>query len=65
VLDKTDYAGKFDIDLKWAPDGIVVGAPELPSLFTALEEELGLKLDSGKASIEVLVIDRIERPSEN
>jgi uncharacterized protein (TIGR03435 family) len=70
VLDRTGFAGRFDVNLKWAPDGVAPGnpalaSPDLPSIFTALEEQLGLKLESGKAPIDVLVIDRIERPSEN
>jgi bla regulator protein blaR1 len=64
VLDRTGLTGRYDIDLKWAsvddprnPDG--------PSLFTAIQEQLGLKLDPVKAPVDVLVIDHIERPSEN
>jgi uncharacterized protein (TIGR03435 family) len=64
VLDRTGLTGRYDIDLKWAsvddprnPDG--------PSLFTAIQEELGLKLDPVKAPVDVLVIDHIERPSAN
>jgi uncharacterized protein (TIGR03435 family) len=72
VLDKTGLAGAFDVDLKWTPDistpsvkQETAPAPDGPSIFTAMEEQLGLKLESGKAPIDVLVIDRIERPSEN
>ena len=70
VFDKTGFAGPFDVKLNWAPDALVPGNPveafrDLPSIFTALEEQLGLKLESGKAPIDVLVIDHVERPSEN
>lgn len=62
VLDRTGLTGEFDINLKWAPDPAVDPGP---AIFTAIEEQLGLKLESGKAPIDVLVIDRIERPTEN
>jgi len=77
VLDKTGLAGKYDFTLQWAPDeaeslNTPGGAPSpvsadtnRPSLFTALQEQLGLKLESGKGPIEVIVIDHIERPSGN
>jgi uncharacterized protein (TIGR03435 family) len=68
VLDKTGFTAPFDVNLNWRPEGVEVGDPafaNLPSIFVALEEELGLKLESGRAPIDVLVIDHIERPSEN
>jgi uncharacterized protein (TIGR03435 family) len=72
VLDRTGLAGTFDFELKWTPDintavnGEEAAAPDGgPSIFTAIEEQLGLKLESGKAPIDVLVIDRIDRPSNN
>jgi uncharacterized protein (TIGR03435 family) len=67
VLDKTGYEAPFDVHLSFRPEA--VGAERafanIPSIFVALEEELGLKLDSGRALIDFLVIDHIERPSEN
>jgi uncharacterized protein (TIGR03435 family) len=77
VNDKTGLEGKFDFDLTWTPDesqfaamGIRVpttadnpNAP--PELFTAIQEQLGLKLEPQKVPAEVLVIDHVERPSEN
>jgi uncharacterized protein (TIGR03435 family) len=67
VVDHTGFTGYFDMtDFTWA--GVEDGggaAPDAPSLFSALEEQLGLKLVPAKDPIEVLVIDGIERPSEN
>lgn len=66
VIDKTGLGEKkFDIDLTWTPDE-QQGTPDAgPSLFTAVEEQLGLKLVASKAQVEVVVVDHIERPSEN
>ena len=66
VLDATGLTGKFDLKLEWTPDS--ANAPEPgtgPSIFTALQEQLGLKLESGRVSAEILVIDSAEKPSEN
>ncbi len=77
VNDKTGLEGKFDFDLTWTPDesqfvamGIRVppgvehpNAP--PELFTAMQEQLGLKLEPQRVGAEVIVIDHVERPSEN
>jgi bla regulator protein blaR1 len=73
VLDKTGLSGKFDFELKWTPDrmpqsqaggaSVPASDPDSPSIFTALREELGLKLESVKNAVEVLVIDHVERPS--
>jgi uncharacterized protein (TIGR03435 family) len=76
VIDKTGLTGVYDFSLKWAPlqTAAVPGggngtapSPDLEgaSLFTAIEEQLGLKLVSAKGPGQVLVIDHIERPSEN
>lgn len=62
VIDKTGLAAKYDFQMNYAPDmGDITG----PSLFTALQEQLGLKLDSGKGPVEVVVIDSVEKPSAN
>jgi uncharacterized protein (TIGR03435 family) len=64
VIDKTGLTGKYSFELKWTPEG----APpdrDAPSLFTALPEQLGLRLESQKAPIEMILVDRAERPSEN
>jgi uncharacterized protein (TIGR03435 family) len=59
----TGLEGYFDMDLRWADEN---GPSELPSLFTALQETLGLKLESRKAPLDVIVVDRVERiPTEN
>ena len=76
VVDRTGPAGVFDLDLEWTPvpgeyrgpDGggpNVVDQPadDVPSLFTALQEHLGLKLESTKGQVDVLVIDRAEQPT--
>jgi uncharacterized protein (TIGR03435 family) len=81
VLDKTNLTGKYDINLEYTPEqgqfqappgGAPPGLPPLPpidpngpSLFTALQEQLGLKLESQKGPVEIIVVDHIERPSEN
>jgi uncharacterized protein (TIGR03435 family) len=68
VLDKTGLSGSYKMTLDWAADNAPAGndAATLPSLFTALQEQLGLKLESTKGSVETLVVDHAERtPSEN
>ena len=64
VIDRTGLAGAWDFELTFAPpDVVAAGVSDVPSLFTALQEQLGLKLDSTRGPAEVLVIDRIERPT--
>lgn len=70
VVDKTGLVGRFDIDFRAAAPSAGPGAAgtplaELPSVFTAVEEQLGLKLLTGRGPVEVLVIDRLEMPTEN
>ena len=79
VFDKTGLTGNYDFTLTWTPEQIAnrpPGAPEPqingvpidpngPSLFTAVQEQLGLKLDSQRGPVKVLVIDRVEHPTEN
>jgi uncharacterized protein (TIGR03435 family) len=78
VVDKTGLSGSYDFTLAWTPDQMPgagqrpPGAPEPPpidpngaSLFTAVQEQLGLKLDSQRGPVAMLVIDRAERPTEN
>jgi uncharacterized protein (TIGR03435 family) len=64
VVNKTKIKGTYDIQLNYAPEG-AADSP-LPSIFTALQEQLGLKLEALKAPVEMLVIDHVERvPTEN
>jgi uncharacterized protein (TIGR03435 family) len=63
VVDGTGLSGEYDFNLQWEPDQNA-GATG-PSLFAALQEQLGLKLESAKRSVPAIVIDHIERPTEN
>ena len=68
VLDRTGLTGTFDIDVTYTPDNPVVdtsNAPNAPSLITALREQLGLRLESTRAPVDVLVVDRVRPPTEN
>ena len=74
IVDKTSLDGEFDLDLHWLPDQtpfVVPGTPPppidstAPPLFAALQEQLGLKLESSRGPVEVLVIDAAQKPKEN
>jgi uncharacterized protein (TIGR03435 family) len=67
VKDETGLQGDFAFTLEWNPDmrDTVDQPGARPSLFTALQEQLGLKLESTKGPVEVLAIDRAEKPSGN
>jgi uncharacterized protein (TIGR03435 family) len=69
VVDLTHIQGFYTFTLEWMPDDLKTAAssdqPSLPCIFTALQEKLGLKLEPQKASVELLMIDSAERPSEN
>jgi uncharacterized protein (TIGR03435 family) len=69
VIDQTGLSGRFDITLDWAPNEVANPVPDndssFPDLFTALKNQLGLKLESTKGLIDILVIDHVEKPSEN
>jgi uncharacterized protein (TIGR03435 family) len=65
VIDRTGLEGRYELTLKWADDDSASGGPDGPSLFTAIQEQLGLKLESTKGPVPVLVIDHAEKPSEN
>lgn len=75
VVDHTGLTGRYDFDLEWTPDDTQFNgifnkpvnpddAPK-PGLFTAIQQQLGLRLDSVKGPVEAMVIDRVERPTEN
>ncbi len=69
VVDKTGLTGLYDWTLTWTPanaePGTTLPDPNAPGLFAALEEQLGLKLVSAKAPVQVLVVEHVERPTEN
>jgi uncharacterized protein (TIGR03435 family) len=77
VVDQTGIAGRYDFQLQWTPDqsqfismGAKVPPPPddpaaPPDLFTAIQQQMGLKLESVKAPVEAIVIDKVEKPSEN
>jgi len=75
VLDKTNLNGRYDIHLRWMPEIQPVGGaggrdtspnvPDLPGLFTALREQLGLELRAGRGPVEFVKIDSAEKPSPN
>lgn len=73
VLDKTGLTGKYDFDLEWAPDESQFNGEIAPPsadasaapLFTAIQQQLGLKLVATKGPVDALIVDRAERPSAN
>jgi uncharacterized protein (TIGR03435 family) len=77
VIDKTELSGRYDFDLNWTPDDSQFGGmggklpPPTdntnppPNLYTAIQEQTGLKLDATKAPADVMVVDHVEKPSEN
>src|SRR5205814_6903135 len=75
VVDKTGLTGRYDFDLEWAPDETQFGGAfartagaddsAKPGLFAAIQQQLGLRLEATRGPVELFVIDRVERPSEN
>ena len=70
VVDRTGLMGSFDLDLRYRPEALGPGAAaapptdaDAPSIFTALQEQLGLRVTNGRAAVEVLVVDRLEHPT--
>lgn len=73
VIDRTGLTGKYDFELRWPPEAPSAPTadvppppdPNAPSVFTALQEQLGLRLESQRGPVEVFIIDRAEKPSAN
>jgi len=79
VVDQTGITGRFDFTLEWRPDVAQLGAPggggpapqlppeveARPDLFTAIQEQIGLKLESSKAPVDTYVVDKVQKPSDN
>ena len=67
VVDRTGLTGDFDLDLSYTPEfprrGAIGVPTDGPSIFTALQEQLGLKLESQRGPVDVFVIDRVEQPT--
>jgi len=73
VVDRTGLTGRYDFDLEWAPDETQFGgevpvasadAPA-PPFFTAIEQQLGLKLEATRGPVDALIVEGVERPSAN
>ena len=66
VVDQTNLSGRYDFTLTWTPDSIRASEPNAPpGLFTAVQEQLGLKLEAKRAATDVFVIDAATRPTQN
>jgi uncharacterized protein (TIGR03435 family) len=73
VLDRTGLSARYDFDLEFTPDETLFGGvlgkgaddSAAPGLFAAIQQQLGLRVEATKGPVEVLVIDHVERPSEN
>jgi uncharacterized protein (TIGR03435 family) len=73
VVNQTELEGSFNFKLEWTPETAKAVTPRPdgaaiesgPSIFTAIQQQLGLRLRSKKMPVEVVVIDHVERPSEN
>jgi uncharacterized protein (TIGR03435 family) len=77
IVDQTGITGRWDFSLKWTPDDSQFGgmgakippstdtADAPPNLYTAIQEQIGLKLEATKAPADVIIIDHVEKPSAN
>jgi hypothetical protein len=76
VIDKTNLSGRFDLRLQWTPDvgenpldpagnPLPISSQDAPAISVAIQEQLGLKLNPGKELVEFLIVDHVEKPSEN
>ena len=66
VINKTGLTGRYDFQLRSTENGADVGATDAPpDLFTAIQEQLGLKLQAAKGPVETLVVEHVEQPTAN
>ena len=74
VIDRTGLTGTFDFTLRWTPESLRPQSPDspgglqvvdAPSLFSAIQEQLGLKLESSRGPVEMLVIESVQQPTPN
>jgi uncharacterized protein (TIGR03435 family) len=66
VVDQTGLKGRYDFKLQWSTDETrATDADAPPGLFTAIQEQIGLRLEPVKAQADVLVVDKVERPGAN
>jgi uncharacterized protein (TIGR03435 family) len=65
VVDKTGLTGGFNFELDWRPERLESSSDDSTSIFTALQEQLGLKLESAKVTTLVIVVDHAEKPDSN
>jgi uncharacterized protein (TIGR03435 family) len=65
VVDKTNLTDRYDLELRWTPDDEPAADNSAPSLFTAIREQLGLKLEPAKEPVPVLIIDQVDPPTPN
>lgn len=64
VFDKTGLTGSFDLTLTWTPDQSAIDSPG-PSVYTALQEQLGLKVETGKGPVQMIIVDAAEKATGN
>jgi uncharacterized protein (TIGR03435 family) len=65
VVDETGLEGGFDFNLEWTPEETPADLASDPSIFTAIQEQLGLKLEARRERTEIIVIDHVEKPDAN
>jgi uncharacterized protein (TIGR03435 family) len=73
VVDKTGITGSYDVTLRWTRTGSAAAVPDdastqdenAPSFFTAIQEQLGLRLATTKGQVDFVIVDHIEKPSAN
>jgi len=65
VVDRTGLNGRYEFTLRFTPPGAPAGGDDRPGLFTAIQEQLGLRLEATRAPVDTFVIDHVERPTAN